>query len=371
LRTLLFSTFTALCLVSFSQSQAKPFSFKIEGKIRNHTGTYIYLHHRWEDRDHTDSAKIEQGRFTFKLQSIDPNMYWLTVGRQVTDPHNTLFFVDKVTLKASLVADSMASSTVTGGPTQKDYIEYRDKGATFALKQQQLQGEYTLANQKGDMAAVNQVQLNYQELGVKYIDDLKAFVKSHPRSAVSGYIIFKEFSTPNIPVEYAEECLSYLDKSIEDTKFAKLARKKINDVKGTLMGAQATDFSQSTPDGKKISLSDFKGQYVLVDFWASWCRPCRLENPNVVAAFNKFKDKGFTVLGVSLDSNKDQWIAAIQADGLAWTQVCDLKGGANEAAMLYGIQTIPQNVLIDKTGKIIAKNLRGPALEQKLAELVH
>lgn len=370
MKTPSFFVLILLGLISVLPISAKPFSFKIEGTIRNHTGAYIYVHHRWEEKDYTDSAKIDEGRFVFKLSSIDPNMYWFTTARQVTHQPNTLFFVDKGTLKASLNADSMATSTVIGGQTQRDYIEYRNKGTIFALKQQQLQGEYTLANQKGDMAAVNQVQLNYQELGAKYIDDLKAFIKSHPRSAVSGYIIFKEFSTPNIPVEYAEECLAYLDKSIEGTKFAKLARKKINDVKGTLLGAQATDFSQSTPDGKKISLSDFKGRYVLVDFWASWCRPCRLENPNVVAAFNRFKDKGFTVLGVSLDSNKDQWVAAIQADGLTWPQVCDLKGGANDAAMLYGIQTIPQNVLIDKTGKIIAKNLRGAALEEKLAEVI-
>ena len=109
---------------------------------------------------------------------------------------------------------------------------------------------------------------------------------------------------------------------------------------------------------------------MLIDFWASWCKPCRMENPNVVAAYNRFKDKGFTVLGVSMDSNRDPWLAAIQQDNLTWTHVSDLKGWGNEVGKLYGVQGIPQNFLVDKDGKIIAKDLRGAALEEKLAEVL-
>ncbi len=119
-----------------------------------------------------------------------------------------------------------------------------------------------------------------------------------------------------------------------------------------------------------VSLHDLKGKYVLVDFWASWCGPCRGENPNVVAAFNKYKDKGFTVFGVSFDQNKDKWMQAIAADKLAWTQVSDLKGWGNEAGKIYGITSIPQNILLDKEGKIVAKNLRGADLDAKLAEII-
>jgi peroxiredoxin len=139
---------------------------------------------------------------------------------------------------------------------------------------------------------------------------------------------------------------------------------------GVVMGALAPAITLPNPQGQTISLASLKGQYVLVDFWASWCPPCRAENPNVVAVFNKYKDKGFTVFGVSLDDNKEKWQKAIQDDGLAWTQVSDLKRWESVAARDYGVESIPTNFLLDKEGKIIARDLRGPALEAKLAEVL-
>jgi peroxiredoxin len=130
------------------------------------------------------------------------------------------------------------------------------------------------------------------------------------------------------------------------------------------------DFTLPDADGKDISLASYKGKYVLVDFWASWCGPCRAENPNVVKAYSRFKEKGFEILGVSLDDKKDKWQAAVQADNLAWTHVSDLKGWKNAVAEQYGIRAIPQNLLLDPQGVIIAKNLRGDALEKKLEEVL-
>ncbi len=135
-------------------------------------------------------------------------------------------------------------------------------------------------------------------------------------------------------------------------------------------GSMAPDFSLPKADGTPFSLSKLRGKYVLVDFWASWCGPCRKENPQVVALYNKYKDKGFEILGVSLDEDKEAWLKAIEKDRLTWIHVSDLKGWQNEAARLYNVNAIPMTYLIDPDGVIIAKGLRGPALEAKLQELL-
>jgi len=136
------------------------------------------------------------------------------------------------------------------------------------------------------------------------------------------------------------------------------------------VGSAAPDFSQATPEGQQLSLSSLRGKVVLIDFWASWCRPCRMENPNVVRVYNKYKDKGFEILGVSLDKTKDAWTGAIQQDGLTWKHVSDLAFWNNAVAQQYGVSSIPYTILLDRDGKVLAKNLRGPALEAKLAEVL-
>jgi peroxiredoxin len=145
---------------------------------------------------------------------------------------------------------------------------------------------------------------------------------------------------------------------------------KVNKMKTFITGETAPDFVQADPDGKNIKLSDFRGKVLLVDFWASWCGPCRKENPNVVKVYNQYRDKGLEILGVSLDQDKARWMQAIQADGLPWKHVSDLKGWRNDAAALYGVTSIPSTLLLDKSGKILARNLRGADLERKIAEVL-
>ena len=144
---------------------------------------------------------------------------------------------------------------------------------------------------------------------------------------------------------------------------------QIEQMKSFVVGGQAPDFTQKTPEGEEMSLTDLRGKVVLVDFWASWCGPCRRENPNVVRMYNKYKDKGFDILGVSLDKTHDRWVQAIEQDGLKWHHISDLKGWQNEVAQAYGVRSIPHTVLLDQEGRILARNLRGEALERKLEEL--
>ena len=141
-------------------------------------------------------------------------------------------------------------------------------------------------------------------------------------------------------------------------------------MKSRMVGGEAPDFTQNDPDGNPIQLSDLRGKVVLLDFWASWCGPCRRENPNVVKLYEAYKDKGFEILGISLDKDKGRWLQAIEKDGLKWLHVSDLKGWKNEVGQLYGVSSIPHTVLLDAEGRIIAQKLRGPALEQKVAEIL-
>ncbi|WP_317898180.1 TlpA disulfide reductase family protein [Aurantibacillus circumpalustris] len=354
---------------SFSQKQApeKKFSFKVDGSIRNYSGKVVYVSHKSGETEIKDSARISGEKFSFNLKNTEPTLYWFSIK---TDPTLVFLFADETNAKVKLIADSMMYSVVEAGSLQNEYFEYRNFINNLIAVQQKLQTDFNTAMQNNDLNAQNAIKVEYQNLNTQYMAGLKNYLKTHPKSPVSAYIIGNDLNNAAIPLSEVIEALSYIDKSLDGNSNIKSANKRVEAAKGTMVGYKATDFSQNTPEGKKVSLSDFRGKYVLIDFWASWCRPCRMENPNVVAAYARYKDKGFTVLGVSMDSNKDPWVNAIQQDNLTWTHISDLKGWGNEVGKMYGVTGIPQNYLIDKDGKIIAKDLRGTALDEKLAEII-
>lgn len=348
----------------FSQEKSFTINANVKGAKND---SYLYMLHKYNEELFTDSAKVQNEKASFKGKLKEPNMYWLSARKNGSTA--LIFFVDGGKVEINGHVDSLPVARVKAGETQADYMASLDLINKWNTKRSGLIQRHNMYTQMGNNEATKLILDTAQMDERKYAQSLVDFIKKHPNSNVGGYLIFSaQFDWPQIS-EY-DAMYNALGEKVKKGKFGKLALEKITTMKGTTVGYPAIDFTQADVNGKNVSLSSYKGKYVLVDFWASWCGPCRRENPNVVAAYQKYKSKGFDILGVSFDENKDKWLAAIEKDQLTWTQVSDLKGWANAAGKIYGVQSIPFNLLLDKEGKIVAKGLRGAELEAKLAELM-
>lgn len=269
--------------------------------------------------------------------------------------------------------DSIKNGIITGSVINQQNIIYQKflsvNNQTF--ESLVARSESATQDQRKDDNFREQMSLSFKKMSEERENLQQQFIKQHPDFYIS-YLALVEIAGPIIDVDKISPLFDGLSAEVRISAAGLAFEKQIAMARTTSIGAVAPAFTQNDVDNKPVSLSSFRGKYVLVDFWASWCGPCRAENPNVVKAYHRYKGKNFTILGVSLDrpGKKDAWLAAIKADGLEWTQVADFKFWENEAAKLYGIRAIPQNFLIGPDGKIIGKNLTGEDLEKKLEEIL-
>ncbi len=342
-------------------------TLKFTGEITGMDTGYLEILYPVADSSNTDTVQVKNGKFTYETELPEPvNMLLRIAG---TRGEELAFFADpgKITLKAN--RDSLFKGTITGGPTQKVYKAGEDSIKNIMSAGEALYMQYMQAQQQQNQMEMMRVESEFNNMQAKAIDFAKGFATKNRKSVVAAYYGLLYLNEPG-KEENLQALYDTLTPAVKNSFFGK----KINDVVvaagKTAVGQPAPDFTQNDVSGNPVSLSSLRGKYLLVDFWASWCGPCRQENPNIVKAYETYKDKGFDILGVSLDQGQEEWVKAIADDKLAWKQVSDLKYWNNEVAMLYGIRSIPASFLLDKEGKIIAKNLRGEELEAKLKELM-
>lgn len=351
----------------------------ITAQIDGGAGKTLYLDKFVSNQPvHVDSVKLDNdGKGVMKVPSLPLDFYALNLGGKGMLVV-LLDSAENLTFEAS--SDSLQQPKLLEGSVNTGLMhEYFKESMAFDKESRPLMER--LKVDRNDSAAMQR----YMELTNAFTTRSRDFINAHMGSPAVLAALNRMNIQQDLPLfqavrdslrktipnsEYFAGFRDEVDRMEQQAQAAQLQEEQQSKLDNLIpVGSEAPDFSQASPEGKQIALKDLRGKVVLIDFWASWCRPCRMENPNVKKVYDRFQSKGFEILGVSLDKSKDAWTGAIKQDGLPWKHVSDLAFWNNAVAQQYGVSSIPYTVLVDRDGKVLAKNLRGPALEAKLAEI--
>jgi peroxiredoxin len=340
--------------------------FNVFVSISDFDGNQIKIQRRVNDVWVTvDSAKVEAGMVKLSGEIEGEEMLFLSL----QDVRGTVpIFAQAAEITVKLDRTNLQSAEITGSEAHQRYNAFMDEFENYDEILYQHYQVYRAAEEDGDTVAKSKANDDYELAEKEKKQYLVNYIMQNNSDVVSQYILFR--NSYQFELDELESMVINFDVEKKSTYLDALMDRVLV-LKSVAVGMPFKDFEQGNQNDEPIKLSSKVGtKLLLVDFWASWCAPCRVENPNIVAVYNDYKDKGFDVYGVSFDTNKDKWLEAIEADKLTWTHVSDLKGWGNEAGKLYGVQSIPHSILLDENGIIVAKNLREEALREKVAELL-
>ena len=336
----------------------------IEGETNSHSATLLHL----VDGEEVviDSTILINGKATISgtLEGL-PEGHYIRIENEA---RLISFFLENATINIEGHVDSLRQAKVSGSMLNDRFFAFQDSQKVIRNKMRPLFPVYNEAKTNGDTIKMAEIDSIYNGFEHELNTLGREFISNNADNILGPYQTSR--------IYYNDEKLDELDSvlgqfapELSESKYIKRLNSSIEKWSKLKIGMVAPDFTQPDSSGIEVSLTNFKGKYLLVDFWAAWCGPCRAENPNIVAAYNEYHDQGFEILGVSLDTDRERWLKAIKADGLIWYQVSDLKA-QNEASVDYGIHAIPYSILLDPNGVIIGKNLRGNELQEALAEAI-
>lgn len=355
----------------FVQCAGNDSGFTIVGEIEGCEDKWVYrvVADTNNQPQRLDSVQVKNGVFEFKgaVEQIDIN-FILIEGVNGNYP----VIIEPGTIKATLYKDSLGVSKVVGTPSNTDLSTYRVETVEFMQAVNSISAEMQKAALGSDSLLVADLREQYTDIQKQVRDYEMGILKEKTSSYLSALLLERFVNSKIVNAQEAKTYIAAFEPAIQNSKAAQNISTKIANIKqpAGMEGNLAPDFSGPTPSGENLSLKSKMGKVTIVEFWASWCRPCRVENPNLVRTYNKYHDKGLEIVAVSLDKNKASWEKAIADDGLTWNHVSNLKYWQDPIAKLYGVRAIPASFVLDAEGRIVAKGLRGDALDQKIGELL-